>query len=80
MEFIQLLSTKVYNMLERTWWRLFQKRVVRTKFYTYVFIWLFIIIVDTNNILHTGQQGALMRQQVSLSSCQINVSIVNLVW
>ena len=23
---------------ERTWWRLFQKRIVRTKFYIYVFI------------------------------------------
>jgi hypothetical protein len=33
-----ILSVLDEGYFERTWWRLFQKRVVRTKFVVYVFI------------------------------------------
>jgi hypothetical protein len=33
-----VLRYKVVEVIERTWWRLFQKRVVLTKFDIYVFI------------------------------------------
>jgi hypothetical protein len=42
----------------RTWWRLFQKRVVRTKFDIYDFIILFIVnSVDQNSSLKSPRTG-----------------------
>jgi hypothetical protein len=40
-------SFDIYDFFERTWWRLFQKRVMRTKFDIYVFI-LAMLFVNYN--------------------------------
>jgi hypothetical protein len=43
--FVFLNTFKLFDFHERTWWRLFQRRVVCTKFNIYVFIFMMLYVL-----------------------------------